>query len=164
MGAFRFIAIPESVDRPAPRPGATPLTLVWLISMPPRIERWFRCPVPEVQAQAARLVSGCVDVRQNCAAGPSRGARRYNSGLTGLDAWPGPLIIMAGNDPKNMLLVTSLNLLRLDVRYSFERGLVCATFFKGCIQALIIRVEGQLRIDYSLPEPHRHCRTRARCA
>jgi hypothetical protein len=63
-----------------------------------------------------------------------------------------------------MVLAASLNLLRLDVKCFLERNLVCATSIKGRIRALMIRVEGQLRIDYGLSEPHRHCRTRARCA
>ena len=47
---------------------------------------------------------------------------------------------------KSIYSATSLNLLRLDVKYFFERRLVCATFFRGYIQALIIRVEGLLQI------------------
>jgi alpha-pyrone synthase len=47
---------------------------------------------------------------------------------------------------KKHQLATSLNLLRLDVKSLFERRLVCATFFNGCMQALIIRVEGPLHI------------------
>jgi alpha-pyrone synthase len=47
---------------------------------------------------------------------------------------------------KDPLLPGSLNLLRLDVKYFFERRLVCATFFKGCIQALTISVEGPLHL------------------
>jgi hypothetical protein len=48
--------------------------------------------------------------------------------------------IMAGNDQKKHALPASLNLIRLDVKYFFERRLVCATFLRGCIQALIIRM------------------------
>ncbi len=54
---------------------------------------------------------------------------------------------MAGSDQKrNRYLLTSLNLLRLDVKYFFQRRLVCATLFKGCVQALIVSVEGPLHI------------------
>ena len=53
--------------------------------------------------------------------------------------------IMAPNDQKRTTSA-SLNLLRLHVKCFFERRLVCATFFKGCIQALIISVEGLLHI------------------
>jgi hypothetical protein len=37
---------------------------------------------------------------------------------------------MSGNDQTSPLLATSLNLLRSEVKYFFERRLVCATFFK----------------------------------
>jgi alpha-pyrone synthase len=47
---------------------------------------------------------------------------------------------------KGLLLVACLNLLRLNIKYFFEEKTFCATFFKGCMQALIISVEGPLHL------------------